>query len=171
MRRQLICPQCGKDQVRRSASLSLGERLASLFFLNPFQCQLCSHRFLACRVGRQAAPQQDRREHHRIPVHLSLAFSGGRIRGKGTVRDMSIGGCLIETDALVRVNDIFYLQLKIAEHEPLLEVAAIVRSVRGRRIGLKFLRAAREEKRLHDFIRARTGEPYNVPPPSLRPAP
>lgn len=167
MRRQIICPQCSQGHALRSASLSLGERLAALFFISPFQCQLCSHRFLTFHGSRRDARQQDRREHPRIPVHLSLAFSGGRIRGTGTVLDISIGGCLIETDAMVRVNDIFYLQLMLAEHEPLLEVAAIVRSIKRRRIGLKFLRAAREEKRLHDFIRARTGEMHILPPSPL----
>lgn len=72
--------------------------------------------------------------------------------------DISIGGCMIESEAMIRVNDIFYLQLSLLEGEPPLEVAAIVRSVRAKRIGCKFLRAAREDKRLLEFLRMQAGD-------------
>ena len=49
-------------------------------------CPQCSCRFLASRIGldRPRHPV-DRREHLRIPVRLYLSFSGGKVRGEGTV--------------------------------------------------------------------------------------
>lgn len=165
MAQPLTCPQCEKENVLRSPATSFTDRLASALFISPFRCQLCSHRFRAFRVGRRySRGLLDRREHRRIPVRLSLAFSGGRIRGSGTVLDISIGGCLIESDAMVRVNDIFYLRFSLLEGGPPLEVAAIVRSVRAKRLGCKFLRAAREDKRLLEFLRAQAGDTQGPTP-------
>jgi hypothetical protein len=152
----LHCPGCGHETIFRSRCFRLYERVADLMFLSPFHCQSCSRRFYAFRLGaRYSRNMVDRRQHHRIQVRLQLSFSGGRIRGSGTVRDISMGGCVIESETIVHVDDIFYLQLYLEEHEPPIEVAAMVISVRSRRIAFKFLRAARENKRLFDFLHAR----------------
>jgi hypothetical protein len=113
---------------------------------------------MASRLGRSSSMQfVDRRQHLRIPVRLFLSFSGGRIKGEGTVLDISMGGCMIQSDAPVHVDDIFYLQISLGEQEPPLEVAAMVRSVGSRGIAFKFLRAAQENKRLLAFVQARSG--------------
>ncbi|MFO0766353.1 MAG: PilZ domain-containing protein [Nitrospiraceae bacterium] len=98
----------------------------------------------------------DRREHLRIPVRLFLSFSGGKIQGKGTVLDISMGGCMIESDAPVHVDDIFYLQIALDGAQDPLEVAAMVRSISSRGIAFKFLRAAQENKRLLAFVQTKT---------------
>jgi hypothetical protein len=100
----------------------------------------------------------DRRQHLRIPVRLYLSFSGGKVRGEGTVLDLSMGGCIIKSETQVRVDDIFYLEISTGSQEPPLEVAAMVRSVSHRGIAFKFLRAAQENKRLLAFIQAQTTE-------------
>lgn len=154
--RALLCRQCGHRDVLRSRCFFFVERLAALVFMSPFRCQHCSHRFMALRLGvAYRTDLIDRREHRRIPVRLLLSFSGGRVRGKGMVLDMSMGGCVIQSDTHVQVNDIFYLQLYIEAQEPPIEVAAMVRSVTARGIGFKFLRAAREYKRLFEYLHAR----------------
>ncbi|MBM4122461.1 MAG: PilZ domain-containing protein [Nitrospira sp.] len=155
MMRPLTCPQCGKDSVLRAPCRSLSDRLAGLLAFLPFRCQFCTHRFLAFRWGR-TYPRHllERREHRRIPVRLALSFSGDRVRGEGTLVDISMGGCLIHSQMAVGIDDIMYLRLSIAEEGPPLELAAIVRSVGGRGIRFKFLRAAREDKRLAEFLQA-----------------
>ncbi len=70
------------------------------------------------------------------------------------VRDISMGGCIIECETIVQVDDIFYLQMFLGEQGMPVEVAAMVRSVRAKRIGFKFLRSARENKRLFEFLHA-----------------
>lgn len=158
MRRSLKCPHCRKEGALRSRPQSPREHVAAFVWIAPFHCLYCSHRFLACRLG-LAEPQHpvDRREHLRIPVRLFLSFSGGKVRGAGTVMDLSMGGCIIKSETQVHVDDIFYLEIAIAEGEPPIEVAAIVRSVRARGIAFKFLRKAQENKRLLAFIQSNAG--------------
>ena len=84
------------------------------------------------------------------------------MRGEGTVLDLSLGGCIIESETHVRVDDIFYLEIALAEDEAPIEVAAMVRSVNARGIAFKFLRKAQENKRLLTFIHSHSGSTSNV---------
>jgi PilZ domain len=155
MSRQLTCPQCQKDSVLRARPRSPREHMAALVFVSPFHCPSCNLRFLAPRLWYSHSHHPiDRREHLRIPVRLYLSFSGGKIRGEGTVLDLSMGGCIIKSETRVQPDDIFYLQLSIDESQPPLEVAGMVRSVSARGIAFKFLRAAQENKRLLAFVQA-----------------
>jgi hypothetical protein len=159
MGRLLNCPQCRHEQVLRARPLSASERIAAILLLSPFSCPQCSCRFLASRIGVDLPRHQmDRRQHLRIPVRLYLSFSGGKIRGEGTVLDLSMGGCIIKSETHVRVDDIFYLEITTGPQDQPLEVAAIVRSVSHRGIAFKFLRAAQENKRLLAFIQAQAAE-------------
>lgn len=159
MGRLLNCPQCHYERVLRARPLSASERMASLFMLSPFSCPHCSCRFLASRIGLdQPRHPIDRREHLRIPVRLYLSFSGGKVRGEGTVLDLSMGGCVIRSETQVRVDDIFYLEISTGQPDQPLEVAAMVRSVGPRGIAFKFLRAAQENKRLLAFVQAQTAD-------------
>lgn len=76
--------------------------------------------------------------------------------------DLSLGGCIITSNTQVRVDDIFYLEIIIAENEPPVEVAAMVRSVSGRGIAFKFLRKAQENKRLLTFIQSHAGSTSSI---------
>ena len=78
------------------------------------------------------------------------------MRGEGTVLDISMGGCIIESQTPMHEDDIFYLQIALEETQPPLEVAAMVRSVSSRGIAFKFLRSAQENKRLLAFVQAHT---------------
>jgi hypothetical protein len=78
------------------------------------------------------------------------------------VLDLSLGGCIIKSETHVRVDDIFYLEIVIAEDEAPLEVAAMVRSVTSRGIAFKFLRKAKENKRLLTFIQSRSGSTSSI---------
>jgi hypothetical protein len=71
--------------------------------------------------------------------------------------ELSLGGCIIKSTTEVHLDDIFYLEIVIAEHEPPVEVAAMVRSVSARGIAFKFLRKAQENKRLLTFIQLHSG--------------
>lgn len=161
---QVVCPQCQHDGAVRVPAQSPREFLASLLWMVPFQCQQCTHRFLGQRMSLPGvSPLTERREHMRIPVRLCLSFSGGRVRGEGTVLDLSLGGCVIQSGAHVRVDDIFYLEIILAKDEPPVEAAAIVRSVSARGIAFKFLRKAQEDKRLMAFIQSRSGSNSSIP--------
>lgn len=159
MGRILKCPRCEKNGVMRSHPQSPREHFASFLFVAPFLCSSCSHRFLASYFWLDHPTHPiDRREHLRIPVRLYLSFSGGKVRGEGTVLDLSMGGCIIKSETQVHTDDIFYLQLSLGEGELPLEVAAMVRTVSARGIAFKFLRAAQENKRLLAFVQAHTSD-------------
>ena len=163
MARQLTCPQCQKDTVLRSHPQSPREHVAAWIWISPFHCQECSYRFLACRIGLDAPHYQiDRREHLRIPVRLFLSFSGGKVRGEGMVMDLSMGGCIIKSETQVHVDDIFYLEIAISDHDAPIEVAAMVRSISSRGIAFKFLRKAQDNKRLLAFIQSNAGATSSV---------
>lgn len=163
MSRQITCPRCQKSGALRSRPQSPREHVAVWIGIMPFHCQFCSHRFLAWSMGKEDSGHPiDRREHLRIPVRLCLSFSGGKVRGEGTVMDLSLGGCVIQSNTQVHIDDIFYLEISIAQDEPPIEVAAMVRSVSARGIALKFLRKAQENKRLLAFIQSRSGVTSSV---------
>lgn len=163
MGRQVICPHCRKGGAFRSSPQSPREHVASWIWIVPFHCQYCSHRFLACRLGKENSDRLiDRRAHLRIPVRLCLSFSGGKMRGEGTVMDLSLGGCIIKSETNVHVDDIFYLEIALTEDEPPIEVAAMVRSIGARGIAFKFLRKAQENKRLFSFIQSHAGSTSSV---------
>lgn len=165
MARLLACPQCRHEKVLRSRPLSTSERVAALFMMSPFCCQQCSCRFMASRIGLNLSRNGiERREHLRIPVRLYLSFSGGKVRGEGIVMDLSVGGCIIKSETLVHVDDIFYLEIVTDRDDPPLEVAAMVRSVSQRGIAFKFLRAAQENKRLLAFVQSRTTDHHRLSP-------
>lgn len=154
----LICPQCQQGHVLQSCPQSLWEHVLSWIGVIPFHCQYCNHRFTARRAGKGSMESSiDRREHVRIPVRLCLSFSGGKVRGEGTVLDLSLGGCIIQSDTRVCVNDIFYLEIAVMNDDEPIEVAAMVRSVGARGIVFKFLRKAQENKRLLSFIQSHYG--------------
>ncbi len=80
------CPQCSTDYVRRVHREGVLERFASLVYIYPFRCQLCSRRFRVLQWGIRYAKQLvDRRQFERIPARVPATFSGDRISGEGVV--------------------------------------------------------------------------------------
>jgi len=74
-----------------------------------------------------------------------------------------MGGCAVQSRLPVKIDDIFYLKLYLAEPEAPLELAAMVRSIGSQSIGLKFLRPAQGNKRLAEFLRTQ-GLTEPIPP-------
>ena len=148
-----VCPSCRKAAVLRTPPRTLAESMLGIVRVLPFRCQDCQFRFFKFAIGFGSADAaMDRRKHYRIPVRLYLSFSGGRIRGEGHVVDLSMGGCMIQSRAHVKVDDIFYLEIALPEQQHPVEVAAIVRSVSSRGIAFQFLRKSQDNKRLQAFI-------------------
>ena len=91
--------------------------------------------------GRLFQPEgREQRESKRILVRFAIVFGEAHKKGKGIARDLSLGGCMIETDTLLPVDTLLELKLFVAEHEMPIEVAASVRWADGQRMGIKFLR-------------------------------
>src|SRR5205807_10014364 len=91
--------------------------------------------------GRLFRPEgREQREFKRILVRFAIAFTGEHKKGKGIARDLSLGGCMIETDTPLPADTLLELKLFVAEEEMPIEVAASVRWADGKRMGIKFLR-------------------------------
>jgi hypothetical protein len=91
------------------------------------------------------------REYKRILVRFTIAFAGGQKKGRGIARDLSLGGCMMETDTPMPVDTLLELKLFVTEQEMPIEVAASVRWADGQRIGIKFLRI-RDQDRFRKFL-------------------
>ena len=75
--------------------------------------------------GRPFQPEsQQQREFTRVLVRFAIAFSGEHKKGKGIARDLSLGGCLIETDTPQPVDTLLELKLFVAETDMPVEAAA-----------------------------------------------
>jgi len=108
MGRLLNCPQCHQSRVLRTRPRSPCEHLASFLMVSPFYCPQCSFRFMASRIGLDLPKHPlDRREHLRIPVRLYLSFSGGKVRGEGTVLDTCVAVNVMKSETPVRPDDTF----------------------------------------------------------------
>ncbi|TLY13471.1 MAG: PilZ domain-containing protein [Nitrospirae bacterium] len=96
------------------------------------------------------------RKHTRFPVDFRSTFSGSTIlEGGGTVLDLSLGGCRVESPASVQVGLVVDLRIYVPGLDwPLLIDEAAVRWVRGSTFGLAFLRLGQtEDERLRQVLK------------------
>lgn len=136
--------------------MGLGERLVSLFYVYPFRCQLCGHRFkLRQRGVKYKRVQEDRREYERMSVNFPATIAADGINGQGLIVDISIAGCSFHTETQLADGNILRMGLQVPnETSPVNVAAAIVRSSRSGHAGVEFLQFENgERERLQRFIR------------------
>ncbi len=136
------CPQCGTQFVARARRRALREFLLALVTVYPFRCQLCRHRFFALRGRPTHSPRREyRRVLVRYPVSLSPVLRREqRGHGEGTMLNLSIQGCGLESGVSVARGALLHLSVEVSEGQPPVEVdSAIVRNHVGTRMGLEFL--------------------------------
>jgi hypothetical protein len=98
----------------------------------------------------------EQRKHLRFPVNFHSSFSSvGMVRGTGSVVDLSIRGCRIESLIDVQPGSSLEVRIEAVAHElPIHIQAAIVRWSRGREFGLEFeVIAPTEWVHLQDIVR------------------
>lgn len=141
---RVTCPKCGGSQVGRTHRVGIIERVVSLAYIYPFRCGNCHRRFRRFRWGeRYVRVHLDRRDLERIPAQIPVIFhwkDGGQ--GAGTVRDISVAGCAVETDAAVPLGALVLLQMTPPDGPPIDVDVGEVRSRASRRIGVRFARVA-----------------------------
>ena len=151
------CPMCHEDYVRRVRREGLGERLLSQFYLYPFRCQLCGKRFRARQPGvRYVRIDEDHREYRRIPVHYDAILAVEREHSEGVVKDISLGGCTVDTPTRLSPGTILQLGLRPPGYKNGITIeAAVVRTSRLGSIGVEFIRLKHDErKRLKELVRS-----------------
>src|SRR5438128_7676949 len=88
------------SRIKRGTAMSLLRRLWSFLRDRPVQPE-----------------SREQRESKRILVRFAIAFGGAHKKGKGIARDLSLGGCMIETDTPLPVDTLLELKVFVAEHE------------------------------------------------------
>jgi hypothetical protein len=150
------CPNCSREYVKRVHRQGIYERFSSVFYIYPFRCQLCSHRFLFRQTGvRYRKIFFDRREYERMPSFFPSSIEWDQINAEGTVAEISMAGCSIQTDAEVPPGTIVRLRLNVfGDERSVLVEAAVVKSAYPTRLGVEFLAIERREKeKLQFFVR------------------
>lgn len=153
--KQILCPKCGKDFVRRTVRQGMHEVLLSTVYVYPFRCQLCAHRFMRLEPGKRYNESTvDKRQYERVEAKFPVTFVGEKASGAGTVTRLSLGGCALESPLKLMEGMMFNLRLQPPEVNPAINVeTAVVRSVRPPVIGLEFLRTTPTEQfRLIQFV-------------------
>lgn len=151
-----ICPKCGRDFVQRAHREALLDRLLSAVFIHPFRCQLCTHRFRRLHWGRRYAKAgSDKRQYQRLLTQIPVSFTGEQIAGEGLTRDISMGGCGLESKTYAPTGTLLQVHLSFVDQEPPVMVeAAAVRMSRANVLGIEFLRLSSQERnRLAQYIR------------------
>ena len=153
--KQILCPKCGKDFVRRTLRKGAHEYLLSAVYVYPYRCQLCAHRFLRLEPGKRYNESTvDKRQYERIEAKFPATFVGDKASGAGTVSRLSLGGCELESPHRLMEGMMFNVRLQPPGLNPAINVeTAIVRSVRPPLAGLEFLRSnPAEQFRLIQYI-------------------
>ena len=153
--KQIPCPKCGKDFVRRTLRAGAYEYLLSVAYVYPYRCQLCANRFLRLELGKRYNESQvDKRQYERVETKFPATFVGDKASGAGTVTRLSLGGCALESPLKLMEGMMFNLRLQPPDLNPTINVeTAIVRSVRPPLVGLEFLRTnPTEQFRLIQFV-------------------
>ncbi|MEW6542202.1 MAG: PilZ domain-containing protein [Nitrospirota bacterium] len=83
---------------------------------------------------------EELRKHPRMQVHFAISFAGMQTEGKGTVTDLSLGGCGVECDRSMPKGTRLSLSISAPDEPTPIQVAiGVVQWSLGRRFGLQFL--------------------------------
>lgn len=97
----------------------------------------------------------DIRKHTRFTVHFQGSFSSGqRLEGDGTVLNLSLGGCKVQSEIRIPLGADVRLSITMPDEEQPLEIKrAAVRWAGGQEFGLEFTFVEAEgELRLRHFV-------------------
>lgn len=151
------CPSCSSQFIERVRRTAVYQRLAGLFYVYPFSCQLCGHTFSLFQPGvRYVRVDEDQREHQRIRIDLPIALAQDQMNCNGSAIEISMRGCTVKTHEPLAIASIVKVGLKIPNEKNILTVeAAIVRNSSHDRFGLEFLRFQGDERqRLRQFVQS-----------------
>ncbi|MBI1960067.1 MAG: PilZ domain-containing protein [Candidatus Rokubacteria bacterium] len=137
----LTCPRCRSPHVRRVGRDGAVERLLSAAYIYPFRCQICELRFKRLRWGeRYVRVELDRRDFSRVAANIWAAVVWQGRQSQATVRDLSVAGCWLETDAPVPIGELVRLSLEPEDEAPIEVEVGEVRSAGAGRLGIRFVR-------------------------------
>lgn len=98
----------------------------------------------------------DLRKFPRYPVQFRSSFTSAHIvGGEGTLIDLSIRGCRVDSETKVQPGINLELRIHLPDHEPPIQIElAAVRWTRGREFGLEFTSLDTDQReRLRQVVR------------------
>ncbi len=79
------------------------------------------------------------RKNPRFDVNFGSTFAGDTLAGQGTITNLSVGGCSIESKITLPAQSVVGLQIQLPDSQWPLEInQAVVRWVRGNTFSLEF---------------------------------
>jgi len=141
--------------VRAVRQQGLLDRLLHWFYLHPYGCKVCRHRFSVMRWGRRPVEVPMESDQHRMrPVRIHVTVLDEQSHWEGDVTDLSMGGCMLELSTPLLEGTVVGIHLDALDDEPPIIVeAAIVRSAIKTRAAVEFLQLAKkEQERLNRFV-------------------
>jgi hypothetical protein len=99
----------------------------------------------------------------RFPVRFRSSFTSANVvGGEGSIIDLSIRGCRVDSPVMVMTGTTLELRIHAAEHEPPIAVdQAIVRWSRNHQFGVEFMSLQPDEwARLQHIVKELRQEPY-----------
>ncbi len=96
----------------------------------------------------------EHRKHPRYQFHCEISFSQQEMSEAGTVTNLSLGGCKVDSKASVYIGMYLVLQVYLPGQETPLHVdQAVVRWAKEQEFGLEFITMRpEEEERLRDVV-------------------
>jgi hypothetical protein len=143
------CPECSGEFIRRVSRHGSLEHLLSVFYIYPFRCQLCGHRFKLLRWGKMyRKTYYDRREFERTPVSLRASIWGeSGEHGEGSLQDLSMRGCRLSARIAFVEGSIVRLELHVSDDDlPIVVQAGIVRNAGSNHMEIEFLQLQHVER-------------------------
>ncbi len=100
----------------------------------------------------------EERKSSRLPIHCPIVFMGDHMVGKGTVTDLSISGCGVESTTLLRKGAQLALSVNMPDEKDPMDInLASVRWSLGGKFGLEFVRiGSRERARITKLVKTST---------------
>ena len=90
----------------------------------------------------------EKRKHPRLVCKYSISFEGVKITGSGTVSNLSLSGCTLQSDTDVHTGAYLELRISPPDHESPIQVGlASVRWVNGQESGLEFINVDTEHRK------------------------
>jgi len=144
-----LCPFCQSLFVTPVPPEGLLDKLATLLSLYPFRCESCKKSFRIKQEGGQPSTGSERRKAIRVPVQIPVTFESNEVSGDGTLTDMSLNGCSLDSKQPLRSGLIIKLNLPAGKGQKAgstVQQLATVMGVNGNRAGLKFLAYSFQER-------------------------
>ncbi len=97
----------------------------------------------------------EKRQQSRYRVRLPVGISGDLLDGRGLIVNLSSGGCAVQSDCHINGRSYVHLHFDLPHGaDPIKVELAVVRWIKGRQIGLEFIRVSpAQQQRLRELIK------------------